>query len=671
MNKTYKNLIKFSVTTAVLVATASIGYEYAKYGSVFSTTSSNRAMYIKALEQQNNTKYRDAYYTFGQITPRYNAYDAVLFHQAQCAEKIADELTAIKKYKHITLKYSDSPLAAQAAYNLARAYLRVKDVEKAEIQFLNITKNYSDTDYAIGSYYYLGELNESNNKDKALAYWKKYIAVSPNGRFSLECIDKIISSHEHLSQEDKWHLGVALYNTQQHRKAIGYLEQLPIEKSWYYLAKSYQATRNRTLALKMLKIGIKNHSKDIAEYKLWDAMRSYVELNSRSRSRSWNDLANFAQKGKDFALYNRALIYTHKQAMPYYAKIADKHASGKFASEALWNVFWDQYNKKHYLKAIETGKKHMDSYPYTLAAPKILFWMGKTCEKLNHNNVASTYYDKVLDSYPDSYYAFRAIGRKSALRNGNDPGWVTNVGRPINTDKFHLTVPYSDDYIKTEFGKLTNELIKTKDLNLLLSIKNKDEFIDSWIKYNEGLKTKSIVIARNKMADVKFKPEKSDARWHYIYPLHFADKVNDYAKVNEIDPLIALSLMREESYFNPFAVSSSNARGLMQLLPGTAKDIARWRQLGSVTTMKLFDPETNIKLGTAYLGYVKGLFNGSTVYAVGSYNGGPGAVGRWIKDSETYDTDEFIENIPYDQTRDYIKKVYRSYWNYKRIYNFK
>ena len=127
--------------------------------------------------------------------------------------------------------------------------------------------------------------------------------------------------------------------------------------------------------------------------------------------------------------------------------------------------------------------------------------------------------------------------------------------------------------------------------------------------------------------------------------------------------------MREESHFNPSAISSANAYGLMQILPGTANDVAKWNKLPPVVPAELLNPDTNIRFSTTYLSFLKNKFNGNMAFAVASYNGGYGSVQRWIdKNDYNQDIDEFVENIPYPETQNYVKKVFRSYWNYMRIY---
>ena len=117
------------------------------------------------------------------------------------------------------------------------------------------------------------------------------------------------------------------------------------------------------------------------------------------------------------------------------------------------------------------------------------------------------------------------------------------------------------------------------------------------------------------------------------------------------------------------AVSSSNALGLMQLLPGTAMGVAKRLGVKLNGNKDIHKPEYNIKFGIDYIAYTMGRHDGSALFAVASYNGGPNAVASWRKKISTADLDYFVENIPFLETRDYVKKVFGSYWNYEAIYD--
>ena len=175
-----------------------------------------------------------------------------------------------------------------------------------------------------------------------------------------------------------------------------------------------------------------------------------------------------------------------------------------------------------------------------------------------------------------------------------------------------------------------------------------------------------MLIARDAMEKVLPRPERTDLRWRLVYPIDYYDEITQYAGNN--DPTLMMALIREESYFNPNAQSGVGARGLMQLMPATAKEISSQHGFGMTSLDDLFKPEFNIKLGNTYYSQLRNALNGLDISAIAAYNGGIGSVGRWKQSVIYNDTDEFIEQIPYAETKNYVKKVFRSYWNYLRIY---
>ena len=124
------------------------------------------------------------------------------------------------------------------------------------------------------------------------------------------------------------------------------------------------------------------------------------------------------------------------------------------------------------------------------------------------------------------------------------------------------------------------------------------------------------------------------------------------------------SIIKEESHFNQYAGSSAGAVGLMQLMPATYNEIVKNNNLGS----DFYDIENNIRAGSIYYQNLKKSLGNKDLYAISAYNGGIGSVMKWFSKITYNDTDEFVEQIPYPETKNYVKKVLRSYWVYGNIY---
>jgi len=162
----------------------------------------------------------------------------------------------------------------------------------------------------------------------------------------------------------------------------------------------------------------------------------------------------------------------------------------------------------------------------------------------------------------------------------------------------------------------------------------------------------------------------ADARaaWTLIYPAAFAPHVWQAAWENDVDPLLMLSVMRAESLFRHDAVSRVGALGLVQVMPATGARVAALMGTHDFRVERLLEPETNIRVGTFYLGRLLDRFGGQFPLAVGAYNGGPHNIGRWLRAKQGIPLEEFIEEIAFDETRNYIKKVIRYYGIYTDLY---
>ena len=190
--------------------------------------------------------------------------------------------------------------------------------------------------------------------------------------------------------------------------------------------------------------------------------------------------------------------------------------------------------------------------------------------------------------------------------------------------------------------------------------------VKSWIEALRGNIPRSVYFANKYITENK--PPYSNPVWKLAFPIKYREYINANCSKYKIDPFLVLSLIREESHFLPTARSSSNALGLMQLLPTTAEHIAKLISFQYTSNDILFVPKYNIALGIAYFDHVIKITDNFPMYAVGGYNGGPNAMNKWIKALKEDDLDIFVESIPYAESKNYIKKVYRSRYNYSKIY---
>lgn len=154
-----------------------------------------------------------------------------------------------------------------------------------------------------------------------------------------------------------------------------------------------------------------------------------------------------------------------------------------------------------------------------------------------------------------------------------------------------------------------------------------------------------------------------------LYKLDYSEYVYKYAEVNDVDPYLIFSIIKAESNFSRNIESSSGAIGLMQLMESTAVEKAN--EIGEEVVVKeaLFNPEINIKIGTSYYAYLIKHYKGNENLALAAYNAGMGNVDRWIEEGTIKEDGSDLENIPYKETNNYVRKILRNYKIYKELYN--
>jgi soluble lytic murein transglycosylase-like protein len=169
-------------------------------------------------------------------------------------------------------------------------------------------------------------------------------------------------------------------------------------------------------------------------------------------------------------------------------------------------------------------------------------------------------------------------------------------------------------------------------------------------------------------SDLKRNPVSKSPVWLHAYPRAFWDHVLEQTSNHRVSPFFVLAVMREESNFHAAADSVAGAKGLMQLMPATARMVARRNRL-PYQESELTTPELNITLGTLYLKAILKRNKWNPVLTAASYNAGPNAVKKWLRKFGKLPVDEFVERIPYNETRAYVKRVMTSYLVYRELYH--
>ena len=155
--------------------------------------------------------------------------------------------------------------------------------------------------------------------------------------------------------------------------------------------------------------------------------------------------------------------------------------------------------------------------------------------------------------------------------------------------------------------------------------------------------------------------------WEALFPKPYWTDLKKFSSQNALDPYLVASLIRQESEFNPSAVSRANAVGLMQLLPKVGSAVAREEKLRHFSSSQLFTPEVNLQLGTRYFREMVDKF-GAFEYALAAYNAGSNRVDDWLGQGKYRDPQEFVESIPFTETREYVQAILRNANVYRQLY---
>jgi len=358
----------------------------------------------------------------------------------------------------------------------------------------------------------------------------------------------------------------------------------------------------------------------------------------------------------------------------------DKHKASNRILEMEEKLAWFYYREGIYSKAIPLYEKISKSKNYK-KRDLAYYWLGKIYKKIGLNRKGEDYWNKILLNSPLTYYS-------NLVLNYSD----NNFDKMILSERKKLNIKlnvknFNKIVINKEIPPYIRFFIKYKLYNiaryeLFYLYKKNNRKIDHNLKLALSklfyLNKKSIryahAIFHRDMGGADYPENDSLEIWQLAFPNMFKNDVKFASKKIKIPESLIYAIIREESSFNRLAKSYSNAYGLMQLLYPTARRL-KWRlkaytRLNFNHSWKLFNSRYNISLGTTYLKFLDKEFKGNKISMIASYNAGERNISRWRKKNKNLSEDEFVESIPINQTRDYVKKVLKSYYVYKYLYEF-
>ena len=621
-------------------------------------------IYKHAMRDFKEGDYQNAYYLFSKISLFSNLKPIAIYHRAECAKMLGDDKSELKHYQLLFNNYPKHKLSLRTRY-LAGQKLVKDRPQLAKKYFEYIIHNAPDSDYSIASEYYMSDIKKnkyqnasifpSSKKDDIQNHFRHYLKKAPSGVLALDVINNWLELSDEISKDDYLAMANSCYLFGEYEKARELLAKVDITEGWALDVKNSFAMKNYQRAKYLTENGLQKRSQYVTEDEIIEVIDIYNQL-SDSKSGAVERLLSLANgKGRDYLMSLKCANLPQNDKGKCYTDLYIKYPEGRFAADALSNIFFAKIKAKDYEAAKKIGLDHINKYPNSNSAPMVMFWLGKIAEKMNDYDGYTSFYKSVIDKYPDTYYAYRAYLRLSR----NQDALITSYIEP-------KPVVYPYKYTR---NNIMVKLVDLEDYDVVNELAGGDDFIKSWVLYKKGDYPHSMVVARDAMDKIADKPDKYDLRWRLVYPVIYYDEIKKYADETGNNPPLMLALTREESYFDPLAQSIAGASGLMQLMPSTAAEINNKFKLGMLIPSSLFNLDKNLKLGNYYFEFLKNNLEGHEISSVAAYNGGIGSIKKWKTTLYYNDTDEFVEQIPYPETQNYVKKVFRSYWNYIRIYN--
>ncbi len=370
------------------------------------------------------------------------------------------------------------------------------------------------------------------------------------------------------------------------------------------------------------------------------------------------------------ALHARALDDGGRdaEAAGLYRQIAARFPSRDVAGAAMWRLGWLAWLRGDIGTAGEQWARLAEAPGGRAFRGAALYWRGRTVEQARGRAAAEPFYAKVLAEAPRSYYGMLAARR--VARAPEVPRRVPPAALPAKPE----------DAVATDPGFARVDLLRRIGLVEYAS-EELEDVVQASVGDHVRLYGASAAYVRDERYHLALRivrrhfttlavsgdPTLPRAFWEIIYPLGWRNEVVEAARRAGLDPYLVAAVVREESSYYPRALSRAGARGLMQLMPATARPMADLRGLAFEGGSLLDDPRANLDIGASFLAGLLKEF-GDPHVALAAYNAGPKRAREWWRARRTNDMEAWIEQIPYDETRHYVKRVTLSWEEYRRIY---
>ena len=376
------------------------------------------------------------------------------------------------------------------------------------------------------------------------------------------------------------------------------------------------------------------------------------------------------------------------RAMVLFREVPERFQNSPRASYANWKAAWLAYRQGNREDAKQAFENQVAWYPSGTEVPAALYWRARIAEEEQDYALARAWYTKLTERFQNYYYG--CLGRERLAALPASAGNVSlNNGALTTPDPTLAHIPElkapGPEALEIEAPP---EQLRAAKSQLLLNA-GLNEFAIRELEAEQGgqgANWATLMIARiyedngqihraiqflKKAMPGYYSIDTAQLPreyWEILFPRPYWTDLQRQAEANSLDPYLVASLIRQESEFNPGAVSHADAYGLMQLLPRVGRDEARAAHIRRFSVAALLAPGTNIQLGTHYFKEMVTQYRGQVEYALAAYNAGSNRVDEWVQSGHYSDVAEFVESIPFTETREYVQAIMRNAKVYQRLY---
>jgi soluble lytic murein transglycosylase len=401
--------------------------------------------------------------------------------------------------------------------------------------------------------------------------------------------------------------------------------------------------------------------------------RTVDELRQSSPTSPWLEQALLS------AANLHLVHHEYDQALDAYREMQQRFPNGTRASYAHWKAAWLTLRQGRNEDAKKGFEEQIALYPTGAETPDALYWRARLAEEDNQPAMARAFYEKLSDRYRNYYHAELARQRLKKLppapASTEHYALLDRVPPLDSSGKVELSDPPEDDLHLQKAELLGNGGLVDFAVRELQAASSADggnwapaETAQLYLEtghYDQAIEVMKHSAPNYFALDI---PDLPRTYWEALFPKPYWTELKRSSEANGLDPYLVASLIRQESEFNPNAVSRANAVGLMQLLPKTGKAVAKQVKLKRYNASQLYTPAVNMELGTHYFRGMVDKFGGSFEYALAAYNAGSDRVEDWLGQGKYRDPEEFVESIPFTETREYVQAILRNANVYKQLY---